>query len=580
MTTLDSDHATTTAGPATPATGPAFPPAAPSDPTAPHVTAARVEVRADRPTGPLDRVWESIGYDEINWTYTPTGRRLLRTFGDLADDGFLVRPHYVFCSGSGFGIPHWGSGNVYHEDADGRPRHDFGIVDQAYDAIVGAGHHVLVELGFTPRDLVPDRAAELTVAPSPTVYTSYEAGAWAYPPRDLDRWAGLVRALAAHCRDRYGEQEVSAWLWELWNEPDIFYWRGSVEEFCALYSVTAAAVRAELPEARVGGPAVTSGGADFLRRFLAHTSRTGDPLDFVSYHSKGCAFPSRLYRPADDPPPERLSPSSTKMLHDLRTLDRVIAEFPRYADLPAVVDECDAAVPAHFGRYDNPNYGFQNTEYYPVFQVKLMKKVLDLNATERVRIDRATSWSFYFEGERFFEGTRSFLTAGRIEKPLLNAYRMLARLRGPRLEAGSDAAWSLTELDRDAADGSSMREEVDVLAAGDPAALGVLVWRHTDDQWRTTDDAAAVEVVVSGLTDGRYRLRHERIDAGHSNAHTVWRALGSPQDPTEEQLEAVRARQGLETCEPDRTVEVAGGRLVLPVALPLPAVSLLSLTRV
>src|SRR4051794_31130874 len=118
-----------------------FPPAAPSDPDAPHVLRARVDVDASAVEGPLTRVWESIGYDEINWTYTPTGKRLLRQFADFSGGGYHVRPHYVFCSGSGFGIPHWGSGNVYHEDDDGKPYYDFTIVDQAYDAIVGAGHH-------------------------------------------------------------------------------------------------------------------------------------------------------------------------------------------------------------------------------------------------------------------------------------------------------------------------------------------------------------------------------------------------------------------------------------------------------
>ena len=84
------------------------------------------------------------------------------------------------------------SGNVYHEDENGDSFYDFTIVDQAYDAIIGAGHHVLVELGFTPRDLLPPQAEALKVVPSPTVYTSYEAGAWGYPPRDYDRWAGLI----------------------------------------------------------------------------------------------------------------------------------------------------------------------------------------------------------------------------------------------------------------------------------------------------------------------------------------------------------------------------------------------------
>src|SRR6476619_2895947 len=99
----------------------AFPWSAPSDPSAPHVTAATVTVNASRGRGPLKRIWESIGYDEINWTYTPTGKRLLKTFAAFAKRPYHVRPHYVLCSGSGFGIPHWGNGNVYHEDEHGNP---------------------------------------------------------------------------------------------------------------------------------------------------------------------------------------------------------------------------------------------------------------------------------------------------------------------------------------------------------------------------------------------------------------------------------------------------------------------------
>ena len=156
-----------------------FPPAAPSRPDAPHVTSAQVTVDAADDQGPLTRVWESIGYDEINWTYTPTGKRLLKTFQEFSGHSYYVRPHYVFCSGSGFGIPHWGSGNVYHEDDNGTPYYDFTIVDQTYDAIVDAGHHVLVELGFTPRGLLPPEADELgsRTAPPPTPHTRPAPGA-------------------------------------------------------------------------------------------------------------------------------------------------------------------------------------------------------------------------------------------------------------------------------------------------------------------------------------------------------------------------------------------------------------------
>ena len=554
----------------------AFPRSAPSDPDAPHVTEATVTVDAGQDQGPLTRIWESFGYDEINWTYTPTGKRLLRTFAELSHRAYHVRPHYVFCSGTGFGIPHWGNGNVYHEDAHGNPYYDFTIADQTYDAIVGAGHHVLVELAFTPRDLLPDRAVELVVESSPTVYSNYEAGAWAYPPRDYERWRGLIAAHVQHCLDRYGEAEVLTWLWELWNEPDIFYWRGTPQEFYDLYTVTAEAVRSVLPAALVGGPAVTGGGVDFLRGFLQHTSSQDVPLDFVSFHTKGSAFtPWRVYGPTGGPAPEQQNPSATKMLYEIRRMLRVVGEFEQYRSLPAIVDECDAGVPAHYSVYDNANFQFQNTEYYPVFQAKLFKKILDLNEVEPAAVAQATSWSFYFEGERYFEGTRAFLTAGGVEKPLLNAYRMLAHLGARRVEAVSSAQWPVAELD--AVNGRSMPEEVDTLASlGEDGTVAVLVWRHTDDQYRVSDTETPVDVSVRGLTGSRYTVRHYRVDASHSNAHTVWKALGSPQDPTDEQLAAIKQRQGLEELEPAFDISVSGD-WSSQLHLPLPSLSLLVL---
>ncbi len=86
-----------------------------------------------------------------------------------------------------------------------------------------AGHRPLVELAFTPRALVPDGAEKtFPFAPSPTQWSPYEAGLWAMPPNDYQKWGGLVRALVEHCVARYGAEHVRGWLWELWNEPDIY----------------------------------------------------------------------------------------------------------------------------------------------------------------------------------------------------------------------------------------------------------------------------------------------------------------------------------------------------------------------
>ena len=184
-----------------------------------HIAEATVRVDAGATLGPTRRIWTSFGYDEINWTSTPAGKRHLKTIGAFVEQPYFVRSHYVFNSGIGWSLPHWGAGNVYHEDAAGQPFYDFTIADQVYDAVVEAGLRPLVELAFTPRALVPDDAEKrFAYEPSPTQWSPYEAGLWATPPKDYGKWAGLVRSLVEHCVARYGAAHVRGWLWELWNE--------------------------------------------------------------------------------------------------------------------------------------------------------------------------------------------------------------------------------------------------------------------------------------------------------------------------------------------------------------------------
>lgn len=74
----------------------------------------------------------------------------LRTFGDFAERPYHVRAHNLLTTGRAFSWPHWGSGNVYHEDANGNPVYDWTTLDQVFDAYIEAGMRPLVELGFTP----------------------------------------------------------------------------------------------------------------------------------------------------------------------------------------------------------------------------------------------------------------------------------------------------------------------------------------------------------------------------------------------------------------------------------------------
>ncbi len=545
---------------------------------------AKVVVDCLQPRGPIRRIWTSIGYDEVNWTATPRGKRNLAAMRSFMEVPYTVRAHNIYTSGPERGLPHWSSGNVYHEDAQGNPFFDWSIVDPVFDAWVHNGFRPIVELGFCPKALVPADAA-FPFTPMPSLYSAYEAGLWAWPPSDLERWGILVSETVLHFLDRFGHDVVAGWYWEAWNEPDIAYWHGTAEEYCALYDITVAAITEIMPEALVGGPATTGGGSDFLARFLDHcangvnavTGGKGSRLDFVSFHTKGAAFhPWRTYGPMTaegTETPVKASPSTKKMLLEIRGSLSAIDRHPAFSRLPVLVDECDASVPAHWGIYDNANFAYRNTAYYPVFQLQLMNKILDLDRLHQARVAAATTWSWYFEGDRFFEGTRSLFTANDIATPLVNAYRMLARLGDQRLHLQSTAGREADQLD-DMHD----RAEVDGLAAWDGRdRITVLIWHHCDDQYRSGD--AHVEFTVRSIPfEGRpMRLRHLRIDHNHGNSHSVWLSQGRPQAPDPDQLNELAARSGLEALEPDRLFEQAPKDLTLSFSLPLPGASLLEL---
>ena len=83
--------------------------------------------------------------------------------------------------------------------------------------------------------------------------------------------------------------------WQVWNEANIGYWKGTPEEFHKLYDYAVAGVRRALPTARVGGPETAGPGGKFAAAFVEHccngtnyaTGEKGSPLDFVSFHAKG-----------------------------------------------------------------------------------------------------------------------------------------------------------------------------------------------------------------------------------------------------------------------------------------------------
>jgi xylan 1,4-beta-xylosidase len=524
-----------------------------------------IEIDAVAPGAPLEPVWAYFGYDEANYTNDPEGQELLRTLARAHATPVYIRTHFLFNTGDGTPALKWGSTNLYSEDADENPIYDFSIIDQLMDATALAGTTPLFEFGFMPKAL---STRPEPYEPSGTF--TLDSGSF-YPPKDYEKWAGLVRAWAEHVKARYPGAE-SSWQWELWNEPDIGYWQGTPEEYARLYDFTESALHAVFPAAPLGGPAVARPEGTFLAEFLEHcslgtnavTGETGTRLDLVSFHAKGGVTLVD----------EHVQMDLGNQLRLHRAGFEAVVQSPEFSSTPVVISEADpdgcAACPARTTK----QYAYRYSPAYGAYELAMMKRSLDLAAEMEVDLRGIVTWAFTFPNTPYFAGYRALSTNG-IHLPVLNAFKLLASLRGDRLKVASSGALPLSEL---LSDGVRGRPDVDALAAKDGDRIHVLVWNYHDDL--VAAEPAQVELRVSVPTAFEHGavVLHRRVDQAHGDAFTVWQALGSPEQPSSGQRALLLAAMDATVLSPEQPVEVADGTVRLAFNLPRFGVSLLTLT--
>jgi len=540
----------------------------------------QVKVDAARQVGMLPHNWTYIGYDEINYTYTPEGQELLAKFGALKDRPYYVRAHHLLCTGNCHGFYKWGSTNCYLEDDNGNPIYNWTFVDLIIDTILKHHCKPFVELGFMPQDLVDPRFYDITK--DNWQFQTYRSVGWACPPKDYGKWHDLIYNLVRHLVERYGVDEIKSWYFELWNEPDIFYWQGTSEEFNKLYDYTVAAVKSACPEARVGGPATTNpsygrNSADFLDKFLDHcahgsnavTGTKGTALDFITFHVKGGGYRA-------DPKNHKVDPPSIKrILADVKTGYEIICKYPGYKDLECVLSEIDPDGWAAGGAWDNAALNFRNTEYYASYVAAAFDKVSRFARKNNWDL-RLLSWAFMFVGERCFEGTRAFSTQG-IDKAILNLFRMYAQMGSQAIafeSTGTKDPLAYADLI-----GRGVASDVSGFATMTAnESVEVLVYNHHDDWDMTGESDVDVEIANLPFAAKNITVTHYRVDQTHSNAYTEWLRQGKPMYPAAGQYAAIKARDGLEMCEAPQTLALHDGKVRLSFKLPVHGISLLIVT--
>jgi len=406
---------------------------------------------------------------------------------------------------------------IYHEE-DGQPIYNWQYLDSLFDFLLEINLRPLLELSFMPYDLASGEA-----------YVFWWKGNIT-PPKDYDRWAELVKALLRHCRERYGQQEVLKWYFEVWNEPNLIngFWSATMEEYFKLYEVTAKAIKAVDARLRVGGPASSdssAGKAPWVEEFIAFCTAHNLPVDFISTHP----YPNRYPLDKDGKPMMGYRDEDSTwvdMQHVRETVDA-----SRYKGVEIHLTEWNAS--------PSPRDLVHDTAFMAPFVVMNNLKCLGL-------VDSLAFWTFtdVFEegraGDTIFHGGFGLVNAQGLKKASYYGYWFLFRLGEEKILSGKDyfvarkgeklqvLCWNYCHY-------------TEGFSAGNRAKLK----EYNRYDVFVKNKPSEFELSITGLR-GKYKVTEYRLDRRHGSVFDAWLDYGAPTNLSAEEVEFLKRKAGLE----------------------------------
>ena len=485
--------------------------AAPALAAAPGVTHVRVDARAQGTAFP--HFWERM---------FGSGRAVLALRDDYRKDlvrvrkatGFTyVRPHGILDREVG----------LFHLK-DGKPVYNFSYVDQIYDGLLARGVKPFVELSFMPPDLASD----------PKAIHSFWYHQNVSPPKSYALWDDMIKAFARHLIERYGIDEVSSWYFEVWNEPNIDFWRGKPAQstYFTLYDHTARALKSVSPRLRVGGPATAQ--AAWVPAFLEHAKKDHVPVDFVSTHVYGDDTAKNVFHTDENIPRRDMVCRAVDKVHH-QILDSA------YPHMPLIMSEYNAS-------YANlPNV--TDTVFMGPWLANTIRE-----CAGKIQVMSYWSFSDVFEEQGVvktpFYGGFGLIAADRIDKPVFNAFAMLHRLGHTRLPVKGDSVLATRTKD---------------------GHVVLALWNYAPPVGKTSSytpgppqgQLRRFDVDIRHLGAGKdARATVWQLDREHGNVIRTFNAMGRPAFPSRRQIKELR--QAGHMAAP-RIIKMHDGRLAIDI---------------
>lgn len=411
---------------------------------------------------------------------------------------------------------------VYREDSKGNPEYNFQYIDALYDFLLSIDIKPFVELGFMPSALASG---------SQTIFW------WkgnVTPPKDYKKWEDLIGALTQHFTERYGEEEVKTWYFEVWNEPNLSpgFWSGTQDDYFKLYTHTARAIKSVNPAYRVGGPATA--GAAWVPEMISFCRKNNVPLDFVSTHSYGV---KQGYL-------DEYGNSGTVLSKDPMAVSGDVLNSRKQ-----ITESAMPNLELHYTEWSSsytPADPIHDSYHEAAYILEKIKQVG--NAANSM-----SYWVFtdIFEeaGPRFtpFHGGFGLLNTQGINKPAFYSYKYLNKLGKTELANTDTRSWACKD---------------------DKGNMQLLLWDFTNthpgdsvnNQVYYVRDLPArqkgkVTVNLSHLPEGNYTMEVYKVGYRTNDAYTSYLDMGSPKQLTKRQVEELQ-RQNNGSAVETQTIQV------------------------
>lgn len=433
-----------------------------------------------------------------------------------------IRGHGLFCDDVG----------IYREvEMDGQtvPFYNFTYLDRIMDSYLEHGIRPFLELGFMPEKL---KTGEQTVF--------YWKGN-VTPPVSYEKWAELIIHTLQHLIDRYGRDEVITWPIEVWNEPNIPFWAGTMEEYFKLYDYSSQAVKRVDPRIQVGGPAICGVETEkWLRSFFEHCITHKSPLDFITRHCYTANTPTKRGQYG-----HHTVNAPTRMIEELKETRQYMADYPQIAKLPLHITE--------FSSSYLPNCPVHDTDFHAPYIARILSEAGDY-------ADFYSYWTFsdVFEEadvpKSVFHGGFGLVALHGIKKPTFYAFEFFAK-------AGKELLY---------------RDE-HLIVTKDAGRYVIIGWNWHDmrDHQSSPDEAYALTLPSFGK---QAILVKQVVGGAHANPMQTWSNLGKPRTLNKEQVKILQA--SAEPCQTDAKLFERNGVYDVDLTIPCNHLVLLEITPV